>query len=82
MSNFNLNEFNSNKIRINEEYYCTCFFGIPPSKINILLNNLDNIISNPYNGDIEHRIFKNTYVNNVNMGVSGNIAPTGQLINY
>jgi hypothetical protein len=82
MSNFNLNEFNSNKTRINEECYSTCFFGIPPSKINILLNNLDFIISNPYNGDIEHRIFRNTYVNNVNMGVSGNIAPTGQLINY
>ena len=82
MNNFNLNEFNSNKTLMNEECYSTCFFGIPPSKINILLNNLDNIISNPYNGDIEHRLFKNTYVNNVNMGVSGNIAPTGQLINY
>jgi len=78
---FDKNHINAREVSQSDGKCCvTVLFGFPSSKIKLLLERLNYVISNGY---IEYNLLKGISFNNISfLGVSGYISPTGLFINY
>jgi hypothetical protein len=89
--NFKLSKFDSFCTRmLNESCGVSCLFSFPKNKTEYMIDNLlytiesinKNAIGEITKNDIEHYLFKTHFVDIGILGISGNLAPTGELINY
>ena len=78
---FDKNEINAREvIQSNGKCCVTSLFGFPSSKIELIMERLNNVIMYGY---IEHNLLKGISFNNISfLGISGYISPTGLFINY